>query len=88
MPTEKLPHSNRVHYCCFYWKKVIKQGWKRIKNKTKYMFIHFESTLRKQHDIPDKIRNAASRTGQLSGRSQVMGHFRLYSCKCVSGTAA
>ena len=52
------------------------------------MSIHFKSTLRKQHGIPDKIRNAARRTGQLSGRSQLMGQFRLYRCKCRPGTAA
>ena len=33
--------------------------------------------------IPDKIRNATRRTDQLSGRSQVMGQFRLYRCKGV-----
>ena len=38
--------------------------------------------------IPDKIRNATRRTDQLSGRSQVMGQFRLYRCKGMSGTAA
>ena len=40
-----------------------------------------------QH-IPDKIRNATRRTDQLSGRSQVMGPFRLYRGKAMSGTAA
>ena len=39
-------------------------------------------------NIPDKIRNATCRTDQLSGRSQVMGQFRLYRCKGMSGTAA
>ena len=38
--------------------------------------------------IPDKIRNATRRTDQLSGRSQVMGQFRLYRCKGMSETAA
>ena len=38
--------------------------------------------------IPDKIRNATRRTDKLSGRSQVMGQFRLYRCKGMSGTAA
>ena len=38
--------------------------------------------------IPDKIRNETHRTDQLSGRSQVMGQFRLYRCKDMSGTAA
>ena len=38
--------------------------------------------------IPDKIRNATCRTDQLSGRSQVMGQFRLYRCKGMSGTPA
>ena len=38
--------------------------------------------------IPDKIRNATRRTDQLSKRSQVMGQFRLYRCKGMSGTAA
>ena len=38
--------------------------------------------------IPDKIRNAIRRTDQLSGGSQVMGQFRLYRCKGMSGTAA
>ena len=38
--------------------------------------------------IPDKIRNATRRTDQLSGRSQVMGQFRLYLCIGMSGTAA
>ena len=38
--------------------------------------------------IPDKIRNPTRRTDQLSGRSQVMGHFCLYRCKGMSGTAA
>ena len=52
------------------------------------MFIHFKSTLRKQHDIPDKIRNAARKTGQHSERSQLMGQFCLYRCKCMPGTAA
>ena len=40
------------------------------------------------HNIPDKIRNATRRTVQLSGRSQVMGQFRLYRCTGMSGTAA
>ena len=35
--------------------------------------------------IPDKIRNASRRTDQLSGRSKMMGQFRLYRCKGVSG---
>ena len=39
-------------------------------------------------DIPDKIRNATRKTDQLSRRSQVMGQFRLYRCKGMSGTAA
>ena len=38
--------------------------------------------------ISDKIRNATRTTDQLSGRSQVMGQFRLYRCKGVPGTAA
>ena len=38
--------------------------------------------------IPDKIRNATCRTDRLSGRSHVMGQFRLYRCKGMSGTAA
>ena len=38
--------------------------------------------------IPDKIRNATRRTDQLSVRKQVMGQFRLFRCKCMSGTAA
>ena len=38
--------------------------------------------------IPEKIRNATRRTDQLSGRSHVMGQFRLYRCKGISGTAA
>ena len=37
---------------------------------------------------PDKIRNATRRSDQLSGRSHVMGQFRLYRCKGMSGTAA
>ena len=37
--------------------------------------------------IPGKIRNA-TRKNELSGRSQVMGQFRLYRCKGLSGTAA
>ena len=45
--------------------------------------------LRKLCDIiPDKIRNATRRTDQLSGRSQVIGQFRLYRYKGISGTAA
>ena len=38
--------------------------------------------------ITDKILNATRRTDQLSRRSQVMGQFRLYPCKGLSGTAA
>ena len=38
--------------------------------------------------IPDKIRKAARRTDQLLGRTQVIGQFRLYRCKGMSGTAA
>ena len=38
--------------------------------------------------IPDKIRNTTRRTDQLSGRSEVMGQFRLYRCKGMPGTAA
>ena len=38
--------------------------------------------------IPDKKRNSARRTLQLSGRSQVIGQFSLYQCKGMSGTAA
>ena len=33
------------------------------------------------YNIPDKIRKATLRTDQLSGRSQVMGQFRLYRSK-------
>ena len=40
------------------------------------------------HYIPDKIRNATRITDQLAGRPQAMGHFRLYRCKGISGTAA
>ena len=39
-------------------------------------------------DIPDKMRNATRRTDQLSGRTQVMGQFRLVSVKGMSGTVA
>ena len=35
--------------------------------------------------IPDKKRNAPHRTVQLPGRSQVIGQFCLYQCKCMSG---
>ena len=38
--------------------------------------------------IPNKKRNAPLRTVQLSGKSQVIGQFRLYQCKGMSGTAA
>ena len=38
--------------------------------------------------IPDKIRNATRRINQPSGRSQVMGQFRFYRCKGMSGSAA
>ena len=38
-------------------------------------------------NIPDKRRNAPLRTVQLSGKSQVIGQFSLYKCKCMSGTA-
>ena len=38
--------------------------------------------------IPDKKRNAPLRTGQLSGRSQMIGQFSLYQCKGMSSTAA
>ena len=38
--------------------------------------------------IPDKIRNATRITDQLSERSQVMGQFRLYQYKGMSGTVA
>ena len=41
-----------------------------------------------KQNIPDKIRNATRRNDQLSGRSQVMGQFRLYRRKGMSGTAA
>ena len=40
------------------------------------------------YNIPDKIRNATRRTNQLSGRSQVIGQFRLYRCTDMSGTTA
>ena len=39
-------------------------------------------------NISDIIRNATRRTDQHSGRSQLMGQFRLYRCKGMSGTAA
>ena len=32
---------------------------------------------KKKYHIPDNIRNATHRTDQLSGRSQVIGQFRL-----------
>ena len=35
--------------------------------------------------IPDKKRNAPHRTAQTSGRSHVIGQFRLYICKGMSG---
>ena len=38
--------------------------------------------------IPDKIRNATRITDQLFRRPHAMGHFRLYRCKGMSGTAA
>ena len=45
-------------------------------------------TVSKTKYILDKIRNAIRRTDQLSGRSQVIGQFRLYRCKGMSGTTA
>ena len=38
--------------------------------------------------IPDKKRNAPLRTAQLSGKSRVIGQFRLYQCKGIPVTAA
>ena len=38
--------------------------------------------------IPDKKRNAPLRTGQFSGKSQVIGQFSLYQCKGMSVTVA
>ena len=50
--------------------------------------VYMNSSSPSYQYIPDKIRNATRRTDQLSGRSQVMGQFRLYRCKGMSVTAA
>ena len=52
-----------------------------VKNKTTCIQLHC-------FIIPDKILNSTRRTDKLSGKSQVMGQFRLKRCKGMSGTAA
>ena len=51
-----------------------------------YLFL---STILMVHlYIPDQKGTARRRTAQLSGRSQVIGQFRLYRCKGMPGTVA
>ena len=50
----------------------------RIQRFAKFIVFH----------IPDKIRNITRGSDKFSGRSQVMGQFRLYRCKGMSGIAA